>query len=117
MNAGLIGASLLIAGLGLPLSATALVLQQYISPAEALPAGYSARPVYARASHHQILFATNSDYVEEAQTNLMSQCQGRLTGITVTYAKEASFLSYYDEIHMQGLCIEPATPADAGAGQ
>lgn len=102
------GMLLITSSLLFPLQAGAMVLQQFISPPETIPVGYNARPVYASASHREFLFAYNSDYVEEAQADLMRQCSGRLMGVSVTYSREPSFLTFHNVVHMHALCVEAA---------
>ena len=50
-------------------------------------------------------FATESNFVEQAYQRLLSQCDGRITGITTKYSTDLSFLSYTNRLRMTGLCI------------
>jgi hypothetical protein len=55
-------------------------------------------------------FVNQTDYVEEARTDLMNHCQGGLlSGITTQISTDLGFFSWTNRALMQGLCIK--TPA------
>ncbi|WP_430461404.1 hypothetical protein ACQUQU_01090 [Thalassolituus sp. LLYu03] len=103
--------SSLLLALMLVAPAEARVFAQNLNPQEAVPAGFTARPVFASASQSVVFFSTNSDYVETARQRLLSQCSGDITGISTQFAVTPKFLHYINEVRMEGLCIEPDVAA------
>jgi hypothetical protein len=112
---GIIRLALLLPCLGLPLkvAAASLVVEQHINTAEPVPAGFTARPVYATAYRRVIVFSFDTGFVEEALNNLLAQCSGRIMGISTTYSKVPDFLLYKAKLDMNALCLEPSNTADS----
>jgi hypothetical protein len=52
-------------------------------------------------------FVTDTNYVDEAYTNLMASCSGgSIQGITTQYSTSHGFFSWTNVVDMQGLCIK-----------
>ncbi len=64
-------------------------------------------PISAQSEQFVVMgFAGNTDYVEQAQKDLMSQCSGgRIKGISTQYSTSHGFFSWTNKILMQGMCI------------
>lgn len=65
------------------------------------------RWVKVRTEQFAILgFVMNTDYVNEAYSQLMAGCpNGSLQGISTQYATDHGFFSWTNSIEMQGLCV------------
>jgi hypothetical protein len=76
------------------------------APATAGPGIRQGGWIHARSKQHVILGITdNTDYVDEAYADLVSQCPGDIVGVNTRYSTSLSFLSYTNVIDMQATCL------------
>ncbi|MCB0412337.1 MAG: hypothetical protein KDD22_07415 [Bdellovibrionales bacterium] len=51
-------------------------------------------------------FVTDTNYVDQAYNDLLSQCsRGRIQGVVTQYSTSHGFFSWTNKIHLQGLCV------------
>ena len=66
-----------------------------------------AKPIFVETSQSVILgITTNSDYVDEAYSKLLSQCSGQITGLTTKYSADLGFLSWTNRLRIEGSCVQ-----------
>ena len=62
--------------------------------------------IHARANQSVVLGITdNTNYVDEAYTQLVSQCPGDIVGFNTRYSTKLGFLSYENTVEMQAFCL------------
>lgn len=65
----------------------------------------SLRKIEAKSEQFVILwFAGDTDYVNQAQTELKSKCKGNISGIVTRYSTALGFFSWHNHVHMSGWC-------------
>lgn len=103
----------LILMLSVLLSGCAHSLHQYYVSDSSLPLRNLAsdgKEISAEAEQFVILFITgNTDYADQAYSKLLAQCpHGEIVGINARYSTSLGFLSYYNKIHLRGICVSGA---------
>ena len=62
--------------------------------------------IHSHANQGVVLGITdNTDYVDEAYTRLLSQCDGDIVGVNTRYSTRLGFLSYRNTVEMQAFCL------------
>ncbi|HEY6562015.1 MAG TPA: hypothetical protein VI072_32330 [Polyangiaceae bacterium] len=71
-----------------------------------IPRGAPVRRIVAEAEQHVVLYVTdNTDFVDEAHRNLLSQCpRGELVAVETRYSTSHGFLSFDNKVRMTGWC-------------
>jgi hypothetical protein len=62
--------------------------------------------IHAHGEQDVVLGVTdNTDYVDQAYEQLLSQCGGDVVGVNTRYSTKLGFLSYKNEIEIQAFCL------------
>jgi hypothetical protein len=62
--------------------------------------------IQARAEQDVVLGVTdNTDYVDHAYADLLSQCPGEIAGLSTRASTSLGFLSYTNVVEMRALCL------------
>jgi hypothetical protein len=101
----------LVAGLSFGSSGCTYAMHEYqaggYAPATPGPGTRQGGWIHARSKQHVILGITdNTDYVDEAYAELVSQCPGDIVGVNTRFSTSLSFLSYTNVIDMQATCLK-----------
>ena len=69
--------------------------------------GMQARIVKAQTSQKVAIATGNTDYVDQAYRNLLSQCsQGKIVNVSSKFTTDLGFLGYENHFEFQGTCIQ-----------
>jgi len=73
----------------------------------AMPAPSQTQYIEARSEQTVVLwFASETDYVEEAQQELLRQCNGHIRAVSTQYSTSHAFLHWTNKILMKGICVK-----------
>jgi hypothetical protein len=86
-------------------------MHEYQAGGYAAPTAVAGPPrkgewIHARAEQSVVLGITdNTDYVDHAYAELLSQCPGDVVGINTRYSTSLGFLSYTNVVDIQAMCL------------
>ncbi len=76
------------------------------APADAAPAPRKGEWIHARGEQSVVLGITdNTDYVDRAYAELVSQCPGDIVGLSTRTSTSLGFLSYTNVVEMRAMCL------------
>ena len=81
----------------------------HVSDSDPITASQQVETLTADSEQQVVLgFAFDTDYVDQARKQLLSQCPGKLAAVSTRYSTSHGFLHWTNRIHLTGLCVSPA---------
>jgi len=66
-----------------------------------------ARPIEVEANQFVVLgFVYDTDFVDEARSKLLAQCQGRIVGVTAKHSTDLGVAAYRNKLKLTATCLE-----------
>ncbi len=76
---------------------------------DVMPKGSTTQYIEARSEQVVVFgFVFDVDYVDEAHTRLLNQCDGNIRAVSTQFSTSHGFLHWTNKILMKGICEQPS---------